>query len=135
MKKLELKPIKPLNVKGIRLPKPLALRGRNEGPEEEAELEVAQHRVLSEADLAFKAAAKGEVDRYRDAFDTEFWFAVYFQTREQKEAVLERLGALRDGDKYVDGVAFAKALGITLPPSPPPVIPRINKRWVDLADK
>lgn len=54
------------------------------------------------------------------ANDTEFWFSVYFQTREQKEVFLAALDLLAHADKYLDGQFVAKKLGISLPPRPAP---------------
>jgi hypothetical protein len=51
-----------------------------------------------------------------DAIDTEFWFAVCFQTRGQKVQFLERAKLLELGGKYLDGWEVAKILGIALDP-------------------
>jgi hypothetical protein len=50
-------------------------------------------------------------------FDTEYWFAVIFEDRDQKEHFLLSLGILQHGDKYVDGRILAEALSIELPVS------------------
>lgn len=69
---------------------------------------------------AFKARAKAEQERYALATDTEYWLAVCFQTRAQKEHFLEVTKLLKHGDKYIDGALVAKVLGITLPPAQVP---------------
>ncbi|MBL8387001.1 MAG: hypothetical protein JNK17_02070 [Hydrogenophaga sp.] len=69
---------------------------------------------------AFKARAKAEQERFTLATDSEYWVAVCFQTREQKEHFLEVTKLLKAGDKYIDGALVAKVLGITLPPAEVP---------------
>lgn len=69
---------------------------------------------LNELQQAFKNAADRENTRFWDAVDSEFWFAICFQTREQKEEFLQALKLLDLGDKYLDGMKVAKRLQITL---------------------
>lgn len=60
--------------------------------------------------------AKAERDRFRKATDSEFWFAVCFTTREEKEAFLSAAKVRKNilGDKYLDGKRFAQVLGIEM---------------------
>lgn len=104
------------------------------GVEERAE------RVLSEAEQAFKDRAAAEAKRFELATDSEYWFAVCFQSREQKEqflrALAERFGLKDDGDKYLDGWELAKALGIKLDRVEVPYntsAGKIDKRWLGLS--
>ena len=69
---------------------------------------------------AFKARAKAEQERFALATDSEYWVAVCFQTREQKEHFLAVTKLLKAGDKYIDGALVAKVLGIELPPAQVP---------------
>lgn len=62
----------------------------------------------------FKARAKAEQDRRGTVTDSEFWVALCFETREQKEEFLRRIGAETEGDKYVDGLVVAQKMGVTL---------------------
>lgn len=64
---------------------------------------------------AFKAREQREDERFQLAVDSEFWVALCFQSREQKERFLEAMQWLADGDKYLDGPAIARKLGIGLP--------------------
>lgn len=85
---------------------------------------------LNEFQRQAKNALKREQKLQEQAFDTEFWFAVYFQSREQKEAFLVGLEMLADGDKYLDGQALAEKLGIALPAGPKiEATNRITKAW------
>lgn len=68
----------------------------------------------------FKDRAKREATRMADAVDDEYWVAVIFQTRAQKEAWLTALGVIQDGDKYIDGLPVARAMGIKLPAASAP---------------
>ncbi len=67
------------------------------------------------------------------ANDTEYWFAVYFQSREQKEAFLKAMKWFEHGDKYLDGQYVAKKQGVSLPPRPAPYkVGKLDKKLVDL---
>lgn len=82
------------------------------GPAEPAE--QSAKRELSELEAAFKKRAEAEQERVMLATDSEYWFAVCFQTRDQKEQFLRALKLIQIGDKYLDGWAVAKKLGVTL---------------------
>lgn len=68
------------------------------------------------ADLkqAFKDRRMVEADRFRAATDSEYWFAVCFPTRAEKDAFLKAAGLWEHGDKYLDGRVVADTLGINL---------------------
>ena len=78
-------------------------------------LEADAAAELNAMQKAFKERRGVEDQRFRQATDSEFWIAACFKTREHKEAFLAAVGAARLGDKYIDGHALAKALGIELP--------------------
>ena len=69
---------------------------------------------------AFKQRAKNESVRLQDATDSEYWFAVCFQTREMKEEFLQKAGLIQYGDKYLDGLKVAKTMGVKLDSPVPP---------------
>lgn len=83
---------------------------------------------------AFKARAKAEQERFALATDSEYWVAVCFQTREQKEFFLAASKLLKAGDKYIDGALVAKTLGITLPPAAVPynVSAKVDPKYAGL---
>jgi len=60
----------------------------------------------------YRERAKSEADRFKLATDSEYWFAVCFRTREEKDAFLAASGLDRLGDKYLDGQAAATILGV-----------------------
>lgn len=91
------------------LPDPLAGVDYGQGIEQDAEAELSA--VLQ----GFKERAKAEDDRFTLATDSEFWFAVGFQSREQKELFLKALDWLKYGDKYLDGTLIARNQGIEIP--------------------
>lgn len=62
----------------------------------------------------YRDRATAERARFKRATDSEFWFAVAFTTREEKDLFLERAGLTDIGDKYLDGRAVADALDIDL---------------------
>lgn len=91
---------------GIRKPK---------APEPEPKpLEVEAQEEVSETLKAFKARKDAEQKRRLEATDSEFWCALCFETRAQKEEFLGKLGLLVHGDKYLDGRLVAQRLGIVL---------------------
>jgi hypothetical protein len=76
--------------------------------------EVDAKAELNAMQLAFKARREREAERFKNATDSEFWFAVCFHTREQKEKFLRLAQLIELGDKYLDGLEVAKALNINL---------------------
>lgn len=71
-------------------------------------------RELTAMQSAYRDRAKAEAARFKDATDSEFWFAVCFTSREEKEAFLAAIKVNRRmmGDKYLDGRKLAQVLGI-----------------------
>lgn len=69
---------------------------------------------LTAMQAAYRQRAKTEADRFRAATDSEYWVAVCFKTREDKERFLAGAGLLDYGDKYLDGYIAAKKLGIPM---------------------
>src|SRR5688572_4184522 len=66
--------------------------------------EADSQTEMSELLQGFKARAAREDKRFIDATDSEFWVALCFQTRAQKEEFIAALGLLAQGDKYLDGL-------------------------------
>ncbi|USX56337.1 hypothetical protein [Lentzea sp. HUAS12] len=64
--------------------------------------------------IGFRERTKREDERFRLATDSEFWFALCFKSREDKEAFLKYAGLMHIGDKYLDGHAAAALLGVDL---------------------
>ena len=91
------------------IPDPLADVDYGQGIEADCQAETSA--MLS----SFKQRAKQEDARFELATDSEFWFAVGFQSREQKELFLKALDWLKFGDKYLDGVLIARQQGIDIP--------------------
>lgn len=77
-------------------------------------IEAAQE-VITAAQQAFREKNKREQERFLDVTDSEYWCAVCFRTREQKEAFLEAMKLLDQADKYIDGIALARQLQLALP--------------------
>lgn len=67
---------------------------------------------LTALEQAYRNRARGENDRYRAATDSEFWFAVCFKSRDEKDRFLKASGLAKLGDKYLLGRAVADHLGI-----------------------
>jgi hypothetical protein len=84
--------------------------------------------------LQNKERKKALRERLKLTEDSEYWCALCFETREQKNAFLKAVGAFEEGDKYLDGVGMAKRLGIDLPASGMAYRPtaRENKRLLAL---
>lgn len=77
-------------------------------------VEVDSKAEVSAVLQGFRDRAKAEAKRYELATDSEYWLAVCFQSREQKEEFLRAVKMLADGDKYLDGRKLAANLGIKL---------------------
>lgn len=107
--------------------------GRGGGIGAPAEKEIGEK--LPKLRSALQQMMADQVQRQRDATDSEFWVAFCFQTREQKEEFLRKTGILQalDADKYVDGMEAAKILGVELKSRVPKWSePKISKRLVAL---
>jgi hypothetical protein len=70
---------------------------------------------LTALEQGYRDRAKAETDRFKRATDSEYWFAVCFTSREEKEAFLKAAGLTHLGDKYLPGNDVAATLGIELP--------------------
>lgn len=101
---------KGFNLKASTVPDPLA------DVEYENNLAVDAAKEMSALQKGFKDRAAAERDRFRKATDSEFWFAVCFESREEKEQFLKFVGVKTKlmGDKYIDGKQFAKILGVPM---------------------
>jgi len=90
----------------------------------------ARKQELSALLQKFKQSAKQEQATFMENVDSEYWCCLCFQTRAQKDEFLLKKGWLEIGDKYLDGVAVAKAEGLDLENGVPRVKKRnISKRW------
>lgn len=69
---------------------------------------------LTALEEAFQARHARENKRMENVGDSEFWFAVCFKSREDKDQFIKELGMGKLGDKYIDGHLLAKLLGISL---------------------
>lgn len=65
--------------------------------------------------IGFRERTKREDERFRLATDSEFWFALCFKSREDKDAFLKAARLMHIGDKYLDGRAAAVVLGVDMP--------------------
>jgi hypothetical protein len=95
--------------------------------------------VMTNEFAAIRAARDQQRQAIELANDSEYWFAVYFQTREQKEAFLQKMMTAdgtpwsEQGDKYLDGQQLAKRHGIDVPPRPAPYkVGKLDKKLTDL---
>ncbi|MCC8251502.1 hypothetical protein [Saccharothrix luteola] len=64
--------------------------------------------------LGFRERTRREDERFRLATDSEYWFALCFASRAEKDAFLHAARLFHIGDKYLDGRAAAAALGVTM---------------------
>ncbi|HET6329220.1 MAG TPA: hypothetical protein VFF76_00395 [Holophagaceae bacterium] len=117
---------KPLEVKRAAMPT------KKEAPKEpEKSLEAEAGAVLEEVSAkltGFHERQEKEKLRAQLATDSEFWIAVSFKSREQKEAFLKaiQMDARLHGDKYLLGEDVAHALKIPLPHVE---LPKIKRRF------
>jgi len=98
------------------------------------EAEALAKEELSEVLAGFKARSAREEDRFTDTTDSEYWVAVCFQSRAQKDEFLQKTDLMEHGDKYLDGMLLAERLGIQLEAAvPPEPLLRIDRRFRDLS--
>ncbi|PMC76398.1 hypothetical protein [Brachybacterium sp. UMB0905] len=78
--------------------------------------EVDSAAELHALESAYIQRRKAEDKRKRDATDSEYWFAVCFESRAEKEAFLHAIGAKKrlHGDKYLRGRDLARLLNIDM---------------------
>ena len=96
--------------------------------EHDSALDIA---VIGGEFAEIRAARAQQAAAIELANDTEFWFAMYFQTREQCIAFCAHFGL--EQDKYVDGIAAAEKMGVPLPKRPAPYkVGRVDKKLADL---
>lgn len=115
----------------------LAQRVRAKKPKDGVEKAQVE---LTEAQAAFRENRKRERERFLDENDTEFWFAIFAMTRNQKDWMLRQLGLWQEGDKYLDAETFWSAmrkLNPKLPPLPAanfrPMTEKKNRRLAEIA--
>jgi hypothetical protein len=87
--------------------------------------------TLGAVGKAFKERAAQERKRFQNATDSEYWFAVVFETRAQKEAFLKAMKWIKGGDKYLDGIKLAELEGVDLPAAEVPYVPAKPDRKLD----
>ncbi|MGI8310685.1 hypothetical protein [Saccharopolyspora hattusasensis] len=86
-----------------------------EGVNYTGDIEADSAAELDALAKGFRERTKREDERFRLATDSEYWFAVCFRTREDKDAFLKAARLMAIGDKYLDGYAVARTLGIPMP--------------------
>lgn len=81
-----------------------------------SEFAALQEAFKSEKVEGMAKRADAERKRFKQATDSEFWFAVCFKSREEKESFLKAMNLAKNimGDKYIDGHKWAQILGIDL---------------------
>lgn len=70
---------------------------------------------LDELARGFRERTAREDERFRLATDSEYWFALCFKSRQEKDAFLKAARLFHIGDKYLDGLAAAAVLGVAMP--------------------
>lgn len=106
------------------------------------DVEIDAQVEMSEALRSIIAERKGRAEEWRILTDTEFWVAVCFQSRAQKDEFLEKAGLLDLGDKYLNGLVVAERMGVDVepiilnkrPPNKPPRGLREDKLYIKGGD-
>lgn len=93
---------------------------RNVFEDTEAELVVLKE--------AFKDPLQKEREQKEKLTDGNFWFAVYFKSKEQKDEFLKKSGvsAITSGI-YIDGCQFASLMGVQMDETPALIKPELKK--------
>ena len=102
------------------------------GDEDKRPIAEQQKVELSDVLKKFKAQAKEEQKIFLENVDSEYWIAICFQSREQKEEFLRLAGWLKYGDKYLDGLEIAEKMKIKIKHLTPKLRKvRIDKDWAE----
>lgn len=86
------------------------LRDPLDGVPVTGDMQVDSAAELTAMEQAYRDRAKAEAKRFTDATDSEYWFAVCFTSREEKDQFLAEFGLAKVGDKYLDGHQVAAQL-------------------------
>lgn len=85
-------------------------------PEMPESFEEATKEEISDVLKAFRNMANHEAELKAKNVSTDFWFAVYFASQDQRDTFLRAVKLLEKlEDQYIDGTTFAKALGVEVP--------------------
>jgi len=76
------------------------------------DLEASATAEMSEIVRLIREKKKQSADRFRIAEDTDYWVALCFQCREQRDEFLKKAGWSELGEKYLNGLEIARRLGI-----------------------
>lgn len=96
--------------------------------------EDAVKEEVSDFLAAFRQRAKDEEAQKAKNVSTDYWFAVYFASQEQRDTFLRALSLIEKmDDQYIDGMTFAKAVGVEIPKEEI-IIPKSFRRPADIDD-
>lgn len=103
-------------------------------PEQTGDLEKDLELEIDAIKKGFRERAKMENNRFDDVTDSEFWFAMCFKTREQKERFLKAMKWIEYGDKYLNGELIAAQMGVDIGESDLKMTaPKIDKDYAKLS--
>ncbi len=115
-------------------------KGKSEAQKKKLEDDPRPHEERTRAELSetlnrFREQGKAERQVYWDNVDSEYWVALCFQSRKQKEEFLKITGLGALGDKYLDGMAVAEMVGVELTHVAPPVRKvQVHQNLIDMAE-
>lgn len=98
------------------------------------DVEVDAAAEMSAVKKGFIERANRENERRKAATDSEYWFCVCFQSREQVESFLAATKWAPQKAKYLDGQKLARKLSVKLPVAPDPTTHgKIKSKLANLA--
>lgn len=78
--------------------------------------EDATKEEIGEVLALFRQRAKDEAAKKEKNVSTDYWFAVYFASQDQRDAFLRAVKLLEKlEDQYLSGTVLADALGVEIP--------------------
>jgi len=80
----------------------------------DADLEASADAEMTEIVKQIKERKRQMQERFRVANDTDYWFAMCFQSREQRDEFLRLTGWAAPGEKYLSGLKVAQVLGVEI---------------------
>jgi len=82
----------------------------------EGDLEQSAANEETELLRLLKEKKKALLDQYRINYDTDYWVALCFQSSEQRNEFLEKVGWPALDRKYINGLEIARRLGLDVKP-------------------
>lgn len=112
---------------------PADIPNLTEGIDPTGDLETVAARELGAVGQAIAEAKRAQYDYYRASTSPDFYVLLCFQTPDQRDEFVTKIGWGVKGDRFLDGLEIAARLGveiqpIALEPKKLPKVPRLLRK-------